>query len=217
MNDSRLPHFLFPSLIFLIVINLFILDLKFFSASSHLTLSENVKNTVPSKDNARGETYSCPIDCLSAIKEATQNIALRTGIAGTNQYNEINLKITSGNPKEYYIPLGSGVTSKSDWDDITATETIINPDNYGAIKEAYFVASLRNPTQNGQTEARLYNVTDNYPLWGSHVVMNGPLSQTINSDKIALPSGNKLYRVQLKSTMSYPVYLDNAKIRIITE
>ncbi len=216
MNESRLPHFLIPSLIFLIVINLFIIDLKLFMATSPLTLSNN-KMVTPSAKITTDEILSCPNSCLLTIREATQNMAFRIGIAEADQYKEINLKTTSGNPREYYIPLGSGTTSKSDWDNITATETIINPASYGTIKEAYFVASLRNPTQNGQTEARLFNVTDNYPLWGTHVVMNGPLSQTINSDKITLPSGNKLYRVQLKSTMSYPVYLDNAKIRIITE
>ena len=214
MNDSRLPHFLIPSLIILIVVNLFIIDLRFFSALSPLTLSDTSTISTPTK-TAANEVYSCPSSCLSIIKEATQNIP-RAGIAGTDQYKEIPLK-TATNPKEYYIPLGSGTTSKSDWDNITATETIINPTNYGTIKEAYFVVSFRNPTQNGQTEARLLNVTDNYPVWGSHMVMNGPLAQTINSDKIALPSGNKLYRVQLKSTMSYPVNLENAKIRIITE
>lgn len=216
MNDSHLPHFVIPSILILIVINLFLLDLKIFSSSSlkleDITTTATPKPTISSV----ADLATCPVSCLSLIKEATQD-AGRTGTLPSDQYKEIPQKASPAGQKEYYIPLGSGTTSKSDWDNITASETIINPSNYGTIKEAYFVASLRNPTQNGQTEARLVNVTDNYPVWGSHVVMNGPTAQTINSDKIALPSGNKLYRVQLKSTMSYPAYLDNAKIRIITE
>jgi hypothetical protein len=113
--------------------------------------------------------------------------------------------------------LGSGSTDKTDWDNLTATETIIDPGNYGTIKEAYFIVSLKNPTQNGQTDVQLYNVTDKHPVWGSHVVMNGPQSQTINSNSIQLDKGAKLYRVQLKSSLGYSVSVENAKIRIVSE
>lgn len=208
-----MPHFVVPTILFLVAVNLFILDMKFFPSSAPLQLSD-VNITITPKPTTLSETV-CPLSCLSKINEATQNIG-RIGTLPADQYKEITVKNTSGQ-KESYIPLGSGTTSKSDWDNIIATETIINPTNYGNIREAYFVAALRNPTQNGQTEAQLFNVTDNHLVWGSHVTMNGPLSQTINSDKITLDTGNKLYRVQLRSTMSYPAYLDNAKIRIITE
>jgi len=216
MDNSRMPHFVVPTILFLIAVNLFILDMKFFSSSVPLQLSDVNITTTPKPIKQSENTSICPLSCLSAINEATQNIG-RTGMLPGDQYKEITQKTSSAGQKESYIPLGSGTTSKSDWDNIIATETIINPANYGNIKEAYFVAALRNPTQNGQTEAQLFNVTDNHLVWGSHVTMNGPLSQTINSDKITLDAGNKLYRVQLKSTMSYPAYLDNAKIRIITE
>lgn len=225
MQENNSSHLIIIFLLTLITLNLFILDLKVFSPASSIKLSDistaiTIQPTLyPSPTFTPGETSanpSCPNSCLSLIQQATKSSSLTIGsppqeIMPTSQ--TVRLPVS----REFYIPLGNGSTTKSDWEDQTATETIIDPVNYGSIKEAYFIASLRNPTQNGQVEAQLFNVTDKHPAWGSHVIMNGPASQTITSGKITLDNGNKLYRVQLKSTLSCQVFLDNAKIRIITE
>jgi len=205
-------------LLTLITLNLFILDLKVFSPANNIQISDitSVVTPIPSPTTHNLQlttnNLSCPLSCLSAIQQATEGSRL-------GSFHLPNLTNSTNVPthREFYIPLGSGSTTKSDWDDLTATETVIDPANYGNIKEAYFIASLRNPTQNGQVEARLYNVTDKHLVWDSHIQMNGPLAQTITSNKITLEGGSKLYRVQLKSTLSFQAYLDNAKIRIITE
>lgn len=217
-NNSRSSIFIFL-LIFLITINLFLLDVKIFMGSSGIKISNLASVTIPSSTPT--QTFSgqdqllCPMNCIALIKQATGSTQTAIGAPFRESAAAAVTPLTT--TKEYYIPLGSGNTDKSDWYNLVATETVIDPASYGTIKEAYFIASFRNPTQNGMVEAQLYNVTDKHPVWGSHVIMNGPPSQTITSSKITLDNGNKLYRVQLKSTMNYLVYLDNAKIRIITE
>lgn len=216
MQDNS-SHIVIIFLLTIITINLFLLDLKVFAPANNIKISDiaSVATPVPSPTinyQLITNNYSCPVSCLSAIQQATESTRLGT----SNLTNLSNLPNTS-TQREFYIPLGSGNTSKSDWDDLTATETVIDPANYGRIKEAYFIASLSNPTQNGAVEAQLYNVTDKHLVWNSHVIMNGPASQTITSDKIVLDTGNKLYRVQLKSTLRFAVSLENAKIRIITD
>lgn len=225
MRDNS-SHIVIIFLLTLITLNLFLLDLKVFSPSGSIQISDISVVATPNPSPA-GSTYAiqpqnliCPNSCISLIQQSTSSASR---IGSTNQLPTTNNPFDSSQGKqpltsrEFYVPLGSGSTAKSDWDDQTSTETVIDPANYGHIREAYFIASLRNPTQNGQVEAQLYNVTDKHLVWGSHVIMNGPSSQTITSDKITLDSGSKLYRVQLKSTLSFAATLDNAKLRIITD
>ncbi len=217
MRDNT-SHIVIIFLLTLITFNLFILDLKVFTPSSAIQLSDitSVSTVNPTPTNNPNailpQNLLCPNSCLTAIQQATESSRV-----GSNSQSTIANQQSTTITRESYIPLGSGSTSKSDWEDLTATETILNPANYGRIKEAYFIASLTNPTQNGQIEAQLYNVTDKHLVWGSLVIMNGPPSQTITSDKIVLDTGTKLYRVQLKSSLQFPSSLNNAKIRIISE
>ena len=64
-------------------------------------------------------------------------------------------------------------------------------------------------------ETRLFNVTDNYAIFGSYVIMNNQTEQTFTSGSFALPSSSKLTRVQLKSTLGYQVTLENARLKIL--
>lgn len=218
MRDNS-SHIVIIFLLTLITLNLFLLDLKVFAPENNIKISDITSvatpNPTPSTNpNAvLSQNLICPNSCISLIQQSASN-ASRTG--ATDQLPTTNYQPQTST-REYYIPLGTGSTAKSDWNDMTSTDTLIDPANYGTIKEAYFIASLGNPTQNGQVEAQLYNVTDKHLVWGSHVVMNGPASQTITSDKITLDKGAKLYRVQLKSTLQYAASLDNAKIRIISQ
>lgn len=212
MQDNSFTHIVIIFLLTLITINLFILDLKVFTPSgvqvsdiATVAISPATSPSVFSSDSG------CPASCINLINATSSSASEKTST------QTIQPKSSGLSAKEYYIPLGSGTTQKSDWEDVAATETLIDPSNYPSIKEVYFVASVRNPTQNGQIEAQLYNVTDKNPVWNSHMIMKGPASQTIQSEKITLPTGTKLYRVQLKSSLQFQAFLDNAKIRIITE
>ncbi len=214
MKDNS-SHIVIIFLLTLITLNLFLLDLKVFSPENNIKISDisiivSPFPTTTSNYQLLTNNSICPNSCLSIIQQSTSS-------ASQGSLQEALLQKASGQSREFYIPLGSGSTSKSEWTDIMSTDTVIDPGNYGNIKESYFIASLGNPTQNGAVEAQLYNVTDKHLVWGSTVVMNGPSAQTITSGKIALDKGSKLYRVQLKSTLQYAVSLDNAKIRIISQ
>ncbi len=217
MQDNWSTHLVIVFLVVLSAINLFILDIFVFNKSFTVRVSDvAVVKSSPIPTTITDYPLSqCPLSCLNAISEATKS---NSAIGGTSQAVTAGSIVNQAStPREYYIPLGSGSTNNNTFKNLTATETVIDPGNYGTIKEAYFIASLSNPTRNGQVEAQLYNVTDNHPVWGSHIIMNGPASQTITSDKITLDNGSKLYRVQLKSTLSFDVSLDNAKVRILTK
>lgn len=215
-ENSSFTHISILFLLILLAANLLVLDLKIFSPAAVTVSDVSIVNSPtpdPSTLQMNNSISYCPASCLSLISQATQS----ANIGSPAEMIDTSPKPVNLPAREYYVPLGNGSTDKSYWDDQTATETVIDPANYGRVTEAYFIASLKNPTQNGMAEAQLYNVTDKHPVWGSHVIMNGPLQQTISSGKIVLDSGSKLYRVQLKSSLNYPISLENAKVRIIAQ
>lgn len=111
--------------------------------------------------------------------------------------------------------MGSGETIKNEWEDVAGTDVYVNTANFASIKETYFEVSMHIPTKNGLMSARLYNVTDKHPVWYSDVWTDQDKS-TFLAAKISLDSGNKLYRVQVKTSLEYQSLLDSARIKIIT-
>lgn len=211
-QETYFTHLIIVFLLVAIAANLLILDIKVFSLKDVVQVSQMATKATPTPLHTSQVDTSqpCPGSCLNIIEQATKSSP--TTIGAVQQLVSAPAKAVG----EFFIPLGTGSTNNSSWDDLIATETIIDPSKYGSITEAYVSFALRNPTKNGQVEAQLYNVTDNHPVWGSSVVATDK-EQTISSGKITLSAGAKLYRVQLKSTLSFPVYLDGAKIRIITQ
>ncbi|MBI4062459.1 hypothetical protein HY410_00900 [Candidatus Gottesmanbacteria bacterium] len=123
---------------------------------------------------------------------------------------------TSQPAKEYYIPLGSGSTRSNEYVALEGAEAYIDTSLYGTIKSVTFEVFLRNPTGNGRTYAKLFNVTDKHDVWFSEVNFEGG-GLVKKEATITLEPGNKLYRVYLKSTLAYDVYADNARIHIVTQ
>lgn len=99
-----------------------------------------------------------------------------------------------------YIPLGAGGSwSNTDWDSLAEYEISLNPDNYpgytGMNLEVNF--GLVDPTGTGSV--RLYNVTDKSAVSGQLDTTSANFAlQTTSSFK--LPTGSKIYRLQVKST-----------------
>ncbi|MEK7166247.1 MAG: hypothetical protein AAB874_05570 [Patescibacteria group bacterium] len=153
------------------------------------------------------------------LKEATSSLSLqvdslvRVSPAPKVQQSIINSPINEG-VKEFYIPLGSSSTKSTEWVDVTGVEAYVAPDNYGQIKEMYFEASMRIPTNNGRVYVRLKNVTDNTSLFESELSTEGSTGGLVSSGRIPVPTTTKLYRVQLKTTLGAEALLDNARIKL---
>lgn len=198
------------SLLFLI--NLLILDIKVFRAEKETAVItpaiEKPQAEVTPPDDQVLETNLCPSACLEIITEATasslvQTIPLPTPITFEPQI------------KEFYIPLGSGSTKSADWEELAGVEAVIDSANFSNIKSIIFEASLHIPTANGKVYAKLYNVTDKHDVWFSKVWAEGSVSYRAESAEISLSPGRKLYRVMMRTTMSYEAILDSARVKIL--
>lgn len=207
MKSASYYQIVVTILLFMVAVNLLILDLKIFSKKDS-QINETQTTLLAPTTEKDTNTSSCPGSCIALINKATEASEIV-------QPTPIIVKQTV--QREFYVPLGSGSTLKGDWDDITTTDTLIDTANYGTIKEAYFIATLRNPIQTGDTQVRLYNVTDKHVVWNTELKMDGPVSLQVTSPKITLDTGAKMYRVQLKSGLQTPVFVDIAKVRILVE
>lgn len=150
----------------------------------------------------------CPSTCLDLIKQAT---------ASAGPVSAPAAPIIRFPTKEIYIPLGTGSVESFVWTDLSGVEAYLDPANYGKIKQVTFEASLRIPTANGRVFARLYNVNDELGIYESEVSAEGDKGTRVESKPIPLSSGNKLYRVQMKTSMDYTGVLDMARIKVVLE
>lgn len=123
--------------------------------------------------------------------------------------------VTVAGVKEYYVIFGSGNSSSSDWTDVSGLQASINTALYPTIKTATFEVGGHTPTGNETIWVRLYNSTDSYPVPNSEITWDGGGNKFITSSPITLAAGNKTYKVQMKTQLSFVSYIDSAKIHLI--
>lgn len=208
-------------LVCLVLINLLFLDIFLFGnkKAEIAEVEKNVPAPVPVT------VSSCPSSCLSEIKNATKTgtIAVQPTLTSTpTPTTKVSSPTSSPTPsqttslvKEFFVPLGTGSNSTDDWQDVGGIKATLDPANFGGIKTVTFEASVRIPTGNETAYVRLYNATDKHPVWSSDVSLDGGTPQLLISKPITLDSGNKTYQVQMKTSLKYPAYLDQARLHII--
>ena len=210
-NSIAKMHLLLFTALFLLLANIMYLDYKVLRQEKSDKNSEpefNVVNVGSPSAQAKIIDSCYPYSCIDLIRQATASAATK---------EETVIATTTSDAKEYYIPLGSGQTTSNQWQDVNGLQAYIDSSKYGKIKSVTFEVSMRIPTANGRVYAQLFNATDNHPVWFSEVSMEGSASQLLTSSPIALDLGNKLYKVQMKTTLQYQSVLDLARVHIITE
>lgn len=210
---------IFRTFAFLVLINLIFLDILLFKNQKTEIIEKTV--SIPVVSN------SCPASCLSEISNATKGAILSIGptsppVGGlTPTPTAKPVPQTQTQPlslvKEFFVPFGTGSNSSDDWQDVGGLRATLDPSNYGSIKTVTFEASIRIPTGNELAYVRLYSVTDKHPVWFSDVSLEGGTPQLLISKPITLDSGNKTYQVQMKTSLKYPAFLDQARLHILTD
>jgi hypothetical protein len=172
--------------------------------------------------------FSCPQSCVSLVKEATSTGKV-SDISMKNSAQEVTsapkIYVTtiiqptgSDQPiKEYVVNFGSSVWTSSDFQSVPGLVKSINLSNFGSIKKIYFevVAHLSNENTSGAI--RLYNNSDKKVVEGSEVKFNSVKCQPMTSVPINLEVYSKEYQIQVMSTENSTLYIDSARLRIITQ
>lgn len=169
------------------------------------------------QDNCSSLCQTSILSAVDTLEKKLSSLSAQKTLPPPTTQAGLKSSASASLPLENYVPLGTGSTTKNEWEDINGAESYINTASYPNIKTVYFEVSMRVPTKNGRVSARLYNVTDKHPVWFSEVSTEQDKSTFVGSAPITLDAGNKLYRVQMKTSLQYESILDFAKIKIITQ
>jgi hypothetical protein len=183
---TPIPNFVYI-IIVLLVINILAIDVWIFN------VAKNSNNKVLGVTTAESE---CPQSCINRINQLSTT--------------------SKTSSKEYYIPLGSGTSTQTDWSDVTGAQAYIDNSAYGRIKTATFEVTIQVPTGNQKVWVRLFNATDKHPVWYSDVAMEGTGPTLIISSPITLDPGKKLYLVQIKSQLGSITQINQARVHIVS-
>jgi hypothetical protein len=124
-------------------------------------------------------------------------------------------QIVKQSAKEYFVPLGTGVSSAFEWTAVPGAQVRLNFTSYTNIKAAYFEASTFVPTGNESVSVRLYNVTDQHPVWNSEMTIDANTVDVQVSQPLVIDTSEKLYQVQMKTQLQSPANLTNSRIHLI--
>lgn len=227
-NDGNKVHILFIIVIISLLLNTLYLDILVLTNKNSQTPkntnifdTKNSTSTIQETDLSSAVYQVCPNSCISYINEATSSIKLmepsstpKPTTPPQSTTSTTSTTTTSSSIKEIFIPFGNGSTSAEDWVDLAGVSSYVDSNAYGKIKNVTFEASVRIPTGNQIAYVRLYNTTDKHPVWFSEVSLEGGTAQLLISKSITLDQGNKLYQVQMKTSLKYTAILDQARLHV---
>jgi hypothetical protein len=166
-------------------------------------------NPIPTGALVVKQEEGCSDACREEIQKAVNAALLKKSTTPVVSSNS--------SAKEYFVPFGTGYVASRDWYDVPGLEANIDGSAYGKVKTATFEVSVRVPTGNQTAEVRLYNVTAKHPVWSSEVMFTGGgTPQFLVSKPITIDPGNNLYKVQMKTQLEFPAYIDQSRVHIIT-
>lgn len=193
----------------LIFINLIVVD---------FLLINHIKNQTQYLQNQPISMEYCPQACLDQILLSKQNDTRSVNIPTIQPTDHpINpiVYVPKPNLRELFIPFGSGENSSDDWQDVPGAKAILTAENYPGHPAVTFEAQLFIPNGNQTVSARLFNATDQHPVWYSDVSLEGGTPALVTSRPVTLDPGTKTYQVQMKTTLKAPAVLRMARMHII--
>lgn len=153
---------------------------------------------------------ACPNTCLAAIQTATASLKLTQNVV-----NNSTTQTVQGTANEYFIPFGSATAAnQGSYATVTGLQAYVNMSQYTGVQTVVFEVTMGG---NGIVQAQLYDATDSIAIPNSQVSMSGGNPQLVISSPLTLPSGNKLYQVQIQTQLNQPATINQARLHITTQ
>ena len=144
---------------------------------------------------------------ISALEQDIEDLKKQT------EDSEETTSTQSQDVKEFFVYLGSGNASSTEWTDIPGAVVTIDSSQYHNIKEVHFEAGLA--ISSGNAYARLVNKDSGSVIWGTEVTHNTSTPTWKSSSNISLQSGKATYMVQLRSSSGEYINMSGARIKIV--
>lgn len=156
---------------------------------------------------------NCSTNCQKEINSALATLAAQLKKLSTTKPSTVVSKSNSPSGPAYF-PLGGGVsTANGDWSYVGGAEGYFDKNNYPGAKKISLEAFLR-VRDSGDANIRLYDATHGVVISNSEILGSGIISTLRSSGPLILLDGNNLLQVQLRSTTSSEVFMDNARLKI---
>lgn len=224
--ENNVSKYIFFGVFLILIFNAIVVDILFFFPSKKDTSSNLVLQSV---------SAICPQSCIAKFSEFTvkqgQDIATSSSLVqvqkptptitptltSTPTPSPTNAPTSTPGLREYYIPLGQGNGSYTDWTVIPGMGAKISLSNYGKIEKVYFEATVRIPTGNQTVYVRLYNSSNQQNIVNSDLTLSSGTPTLLTSKEISLTDtkDENLYQVQLKTQLGSATYIDQARLRIL--
>ena len=156
----------------------------------------------------------CDEDCRKIISEEV-NKAIAT-ISAVKKTTVVTSSAPAAKQTQFISLDGNYSTTNTDWVDVPGTEVGFDLNkNYSSNAKVSWQATLNVANSNGQTFARLFDITHGIAVSGSEIsTTNNADFKTAYSGNLNLWSGHINYKVQIKSLNSFNVSYAGGKIKI---
>ena len=160
--------------------------------------------------NSGGPSVSSLDSRLTAVEGATTDLKVR--ISALEKASPSSTSVSS--QPTIYIPMGStaGPWSNTDWSTLNEYEISLDPGNYPGYTGMNLEVNFRLVDPAGTGSVRLYNVTDSSVV-SSQLDTSSTSFGLKTSVTFKLASGQKTYKLQVKSTGGKDLYIQSARIR----
>jgi hypothetical protein len=182
------------------------------ASSAPVATLQNKPQPVPASASAKVASSSALEIRVETLEESVSDLQ--------NQINSLKGSKASqttvyASKSPIFIPLGNGASSSStDWATSDALQVTIDPSQYSGYISMQLEMGLAVYQGNGQAYARLLDATDGISIGGSDISSTSQDYTWQTSNTFRLPSGSKVYKLQLKSITGYTASEQNARIKV---
>lgn len=170
-------------------------------------LVTQVNNLKPSSSSSQSSTSN-----LTSVESAVTELKARVSVL-----EKATPAAASSSTATTYIPLGSGGTyTNTDWVSLPEYEVSLDPVNFPNYSGMTLEVTFRMDDPSGTASVRLYNVTDSSAT-SSQLDSTTSTATTftlMSSSSFKLATGNKVYRLQVKSSAGKNLIVQTARIKV---
>lgn len=161
--------------------------------------------------NAQVPSVSSLDSRLTVVESAVTDLKAR--VSALEKASPTPASTTSKYP--LYVPLGSGggPWGDLDWNALTEYQVAINGDDYPGYSSMQLEVNFRLAEAVGTASVRLYNVTDKASV-SSQLDATSTNFGLQTSNTFKLPSGQKTYTIQVKSSQGRNIFVQSARIKV---
>jgi len=158
---------------------------------------------------------------LQKLEQEVAGLTKETVEIDFNPYKSLNLTPTAAptatpvSKSVFYIPLSGNTDGSShDYSSVESVEVLLDPADFPGYSGMQLEVNIKMSEDVGTAYARLYNQTDGSAISSSEISTTAEKYTLLTSSSFKLPSGRKTYRLQIKSTNGYNIYLQNARLKV---